>query len=305
MSTLRSRSLAALATMLALSACQAGGPAEAPLSEVHQSGTAFDSPEFAALAARARDVRVAQSAKVGAMTPAQRAAYLQDLVELRPTLDPEVGGSAELAHFTEVTGIAVPQVRQLRDLAAQFKQSYPDEPGGPSGPVQDDLPQLEPEDSAGSVPGGGGSSEADPDCIEECNDAYNDTATLAELVYIQESLLCIALAPLGTPIAALLCGAAALAELAATMAVADRNRDDCIDVCNDINPDGECSDDWDCDDSEYCWEGPVGFGDNECRDKKENGQVCSRDGKCESGCCKYDFWVNPVSFTCQPAGDCN
>lgn len=303
MHPLYSRSFAALTAMLALFACQGEAAPPPNLETVHQSGAPYDGPAFAALAAHVRDVRVSLSARAGAMTPAQRAAYLQDLVELRPALDD--GGPAQLTQFTELTGITVNELRQLRDQTMAFKLSYPDEPGGPSGPAPDNIPELDEEDSAGSVPGGGGSSSADPDCIDECNDAYNDTATLAEAIYIQESLLCILSAPIGTPIAALLCGAAALVELAATMAIADENRDDCIDVCNGINPDGECSDDWDCDDSEYCWEGPAGIGDNECRDKKENGQVCSRDGKCESGCCKYDFWVNPVQFTCQPAQDCN
>lgn len=67
----------------------------------------------------------------------------------------------------------------------------------------------------------------------------------------------------------------------------------------------ECTSDGDCDSDEYCWTGVVGIGTNECRPKKSNGQTCSRGGQCSSGCCKYKFFVNPVSSTCRPSSDCN
>lgn len=318
MNRLFARSIAALATILSISACQqADHDHDRDRATVVQSAT-VTGPEFDALAAHVRELRVSQSLRIHAMTPAQRATYLQRLVQLRPTL--EDGDSNTLTQFSELTGITIAELKQLQEQTVLFKKSYPDEPGGPSGPAPtdvpdidtDDLPDIEPNDSSdsfddngGSGGGDGGGGEADQDCIDECNDAYDDAALVAEAVYIQQNIACILAAPATGGIGTLLCGAAALTELAITMAVADKNRDDCIDVCYGLNPDGECSDDWDCDDSEFCWKGPAGLGDNECRDKKELGQVCSRDGKCESGCCKYDFWVNPIQFTCQPAQDCN
>lgn len=58
-----------------------------------------------------------------------------------------------------------------------------------------------------------------------------------------------------------------------------------------------CRDDEDCAPSEFCWTGVAGIGDNECRDKKEQGPTCSRHGPCESNCCKLHLWTHPFSKT--------
>lgn len=70
----------------------------------------------------------------------------------------------------------------------------------------------------------------------------------------------------------------------------------------------ECTSDAGCPSDQYCWKGPLGIGDNECRDKKSVGEACSRDGKCLSGCCKVNlnpFSQWPLGGSCRPAGQCN
>lgn len=65
----------------------------------------------------------------------------------------------------------------------------------------------------------------------------------------------------------------------------------------------ECNDDGDCPNTQYCWKGPLGVGENECRDKKSVGEPCSRDGKCLSDCCKFNLW--DFGSTCRAANECN
>jgi hypothetical protein len=65
----------------------------------------------------------------------------------------------------------------------------------------------------------------------------------------------------------------------------------------------ECNDNGDCATDEYCWKGPLGFGENECRDKKSIGDSCGNDDACKSNCCKFNLWDGGA--TCRAASECN
>lgn len=68
-------------------------------------------------------------------------------------------------------------------------------------------------------------------------------------------------------------------------------------------PEPECTHNGDCDSDEYCWKGPLGIGENECRDKKKVGDSCGNDDACKSDCCKFNLWDG--GSTCRVASECN
>lgn len=70
---------------------------------------------------------------------------------------------------------------------------------------------------------------------------------------------------------------------------------------NPNNPPPECNDNSDCASDEYCWEGPLGVGTNECRDKKVNGSKCGNDDACLSNCCNFNFFGSK----CDVPSKCN
>ena len=41
---------------------------------------------------------------------------------------------------------------------------------------------------------------------------------------------------------------------------------------------------------EYCWKGPLGIGENECRNQKADGKNCGNDDACLSGCCNFNLF---------------
>jgi hypothetical protein len=72
---------------------------------------------------------------------------------------------------------------------------------------------------------------------------------------------------------------------------------------NPDNPPPECNDNGDCESDQYCWKGPLGIGENECRDKKSVGDKCGNGDACKSGCCKFNLWDG--GSTCRVASECN
>ena len=136
-------------------------------------------------------------------------------------------------------------------------------------------------------------------CEAQCAALYAVAAGLAMSGYIGELIAAVATGPGGVIIAIL-----GLAQFNYEMALAQSALNNCMDECHGEYSD-ECGWDPDCLEGEYCWKGILGFGENECRPQKEEGKVCSRDAQCESGCCKFHLWSNPVSQVCRPADRCD
>ncbi|MCH9686021.1 MAG: hypothetical protein K0V04_31590 [Deltaproteobacteria bacterium] len=138
-------------------------------------------------------------------------------------------------------------------------------------------------------------------CEQACHNAYVAIALIAMAIFVIEMAVAAATFPWGLIIAAF-----AVAQLNATLAEAQAERDECIAACDGIIIDVDvCGGDSVCEQDEYCWTGVFGIGDDECRPKKKQGKVCSNHAKCLSGCCKYHFLSHPVSKTCRPANKCN
>lgn len=137
------------------------------------------------------------------------------------------------------------------------------------------------------------------ECEALCITEYSVLATIAVTAYIAQLVAAVAAGPVGPVIAVI-----AIADFNFAMATAQGQLNVCMDECNGIFS-NECGWDPDCGVDEYCWRGPLGFGKNECRPIKDEGKVCSRDSQCESDCCKYHFWSNPVSQVCRPSDRCN
>ncbi len=133
-------------------------------------------------------------------------------------------------------------------------------------------------------------------CIDLCALQFGAAAGSAIITYVTALAACTAVGP-GWPF----CAAAASAAYAMAIATADGALKNCQEECG-LQP---CHDDDDCAPSEYCWTGVLGAGENECRDKKEQSQTCSRHGQCESNCCKLYVPAHPFSKTCRPADKCD
>ena len=76
-------------------------------------------------------------------------------------------------------------------------------------------------------------------------------------------------------------------------------------TCDDHRPKdcsgGECKNDDDCPDGEYCKDGFWEAGRGECVQQKKNGSSCSDDDQCKSGCCNYNFFGSE----CAKKSKCN
>jgi hypothetical protein len=141
------------------------------------------------------------------------------------------------------------------------------------------------------------------DCIDRCTDEYIHDHNQATYIFGFTLLGCTGV--LWFPPASIGCFIEGAGQAAWSEADAEIQFDDCVDDCHGEPDYGECQSDADCAKAEWCDTGTLSIGDNVCKADKAIGQVCSRDAKCASGCCKYDFWQNPISETCNPAGDCN
>ena len=70
-------------------------------------------------------------------------------------------------------------------------------------------------------------------------------------------------------------------------------------IWNSDEEDKACEEDSDCPSGEYCHK----VGDNDCRPKLDEGQLCSRGGNCKSNCCKPHISAAFLPI-CRPASKC-
>jgi len=163
-------------------------------------------------------------------------------------------------------------------------------------------------------------------CLNECKATWFLQAGSAYAAIVSAMFGCAALGP-AWPI----CAAIATATYLIALGEMQKAAEDCVRACEDWygfhaaqlgcdetvggvdldewydeteSPSDYCRDDDDCPSDQFCWKGVATIGRNECRDEKSEGKSCSRHGQCESNCCKYHVWTNPVSKVCRPASKC-
>ncbi len=159
-------------------------------------------------------------------------------------------------------------------------------------------------------PGAGEQGDAieDPDhCWELCDlqfEAKYRTLLIAYVGTLATAVVAATVGPFGWAV-----GAAAVVAATAfflrEVTEAKAEQDHCYRVCDGDEPtQEECLHESDCAPDEYCYNGVLGFGSNECRPEKPEGQTCSRDAQCASGCCKYHPLSHLVWWVCRPASKC-
>ena len=139
-------------------------------------------------------------------------------------------------------------------------------------------------------------------CQKNCKYVYQIETIAAFTVYSSSLAGCTLLGP-GAPF----CIAAATWAYVQALELAGRRANDCLDRCDELYGEdgsattGTCEEDSDCGTNQWCDKGIFfGLGYNECKDKKEEGKACSRDGVCLSDCCKF-YWYH---WECRPASKC-
>jgi hypothetical protein len=261
------------------------------------------SPEFVAYEERVIALETRATKALAEMTPAQRAAAHAAAVDLLADARADGADFNELApRMQALTGVSASDLLSVKNHAVALARRFPQlRAAGPAlfGQAVEDNLHLSSLSDASAVTGDLPDDET-AECLQDCNEEYRSDHNIAGAIWWIQNLLCL---PLG--VGAPLCMLEALVQWQIAEAEARADHDDCREICLGQDPDGECEDDADCDQDEWCDTGALGSGDNECKPDRSIGQVCSRDAKCPSDCCRFDFWQNPVSMTCNPASDCN
>ena len=221
-------------------------------------------------------------------------------------LDIEAGATPALffPRLTALTTVTTDDFGQLKLAGQALAQRFPNlTTTGPAlfGQAIAANPQLQ--DLVLDTYGRNDDDDELTDCLGDCNDEYISDHNTAIAWFAIDTAICTGL--IVFPPVSAACFATAMLDQVRRELDALADYDDCEDICFGNDPDGECEADSDCNSNEWCDTGTLGIGDNVCKPDKSIGQVCSRDAKCLSGCCKFDFWQNPVSMTCNPASDCN
>ncbi len=146
------------------------------------------------------------------------------------------------------------------------------------------------------------SNDSESSCVEDCAKVFAVQAGSALVTYTTALAACTLTGP-GWPF----CVASASIAYGLALDGANTRLEQCKDDCEERYGDGSssddsyCEEDSDCDSDEWCDKGVIfGIGVNECKPKKEVGKACSRDGVCQSGCCKFYWW----RWECRPSSKC-
>jgi len=264
-------------------------------------------PAFVAYAELAISIHAQTTRVVAPMTPAARDTATADALEI--LADAKVAGATPatvMPQVTALTTVTASQLVELRVRALALQAQYPNLYN--TGPALFGQAMYANLDLRSAIEVSGGFGTPDPndelaDCLGDCLDEYTSAHNTNIAIFAIEQAICTGLVV--WPPASIVCFAESLARTTIAELTATSNYDDCQDDCRGEEPEGECESDNDCANNEWCDTGTLGLGDNVCKADKSIGQVCSRDEKCLSGCCKFDFFQHPVSLTCNPAGDCN
>jgi hypothetical protein len=138
-----------------------------------------------------------------------------------------------------------------------------------------------------------GAESLDP-CVVECaQNAAEQWLIETSAAYLAAELF----AALGVEVVFITLEAAVLAVTVATY-------DACVDECG-AQVEETCDQDSDCDPKEYCDRGWLTIGKNQCVFSRDEGEICTRWEQCETECCRYHAWSNPVHPVCRPADKCD
>lgn len=289
--------LATVACSLALvaSACDSApetSPALTTDPVAAQMNALASDPDYAALLARASAVSAYTTEQLNRASPAQRAAWRGQLDTLQAQLASAPPSSPVVVPtlVTELTGLNQAALVSFHADARMLAQRYPALTGAPAqlGQTAQVLAfsmeyTLHPIEECTSE---------ECECTATCDDEYRAAINAAGYEWVAE-----------------VWGFQLLGAVIGTVTYIDDAAEaydeyiECVEACTDTVIE-ECEEDNDCPSDQYCMH-PLGNPFKRCRDKKSLGEVCSRDGKCLSGCCKYHFFSNPLSMVCRPSDKCN
>lgn len=156
---------------------------------------------------------------------------------------------------------------------------------------------------SGSSGSDGGSTGGD-DCEDPCFTTHVTALAAASATFLAALAGATGTSAVGGPFAVL----AAIIIVTTTYAIAvakiNRAQKECREECLGLDLSDECILDSDCNEDEFCYRGPLGFGKNECREDKGESQLCSRHDQCNTDCCKLHITM-PFSKQCRPADRCD
>ena len=287
---------------------QVGGNGDALLGP-HQKGSfaesldAIEDPEFREFAAKFQTVLHLEAQKMLRLPPQQRAEFIEGLEQISCSNKE----CTELRDHYETYDVPfeLAPLRQLHmALRALLKKGWKAERISSEvirfAGIENQLHETD--------------RETDDDvtaCQEDCQRTYLIAAATAMTAYISGLAGCTALGP----VAWIPCYAAVTWAYAWAVTQAGQNAEECVEDCEQRYGGGDgtdgddssssdeeyCEQDSDCASDEWCDKGTLGVGQNECKPKKEEGQVCVRDSQCETDCCKF-YWY---FWQCRPSSKCD